>query len=119
MKNISPLAHALAEARTEIARLKAREAEMRAAIVGSLVTLRSSMGNTNKVMYTEAKLSRTLLARESAEPDGCPRCGAPEVAAETPRTVYACGSSDYDQRPGTFDGKCAEPAEEEDIPNGL
>jgi hypothetical protein len=54
--------------RAEIARLKAREAEMREAIVGSLITLRSSMGNTNKVMYTEAKLSRALLARESAEP---------------------------------------------------
>jgi hypothetical protein len=51
-----------------IARLKAREAEMREAIVGSLITLRSSMGNTNKVMYTEAKLSRALLAHESAEP---------------------------------------------------
>jgi hypothetical protein len=48
-----------------IARLKAREAEMREAIVGSLITLRSSMGNTNKVMYTEAKLSRALLAHEA------------------------------------------------------
>lgn len=33
----------------------------------------------------------------------CPKCGAPEVSANTPRTVYACGSSDYDQRPGTFE----------------
>lgn len=33
---------------------------------------------------------------------GCPMCGAVEVDAMTPRTVYACGSSDYDQRPGTF-----------------
>lgn len=32
----------------------------------------------------------------------CPNCGAQEVAAATPSTVYACGSSDYDQRPGTF-----------------
>lgn len=39
--------------------------------------------------------------------DRCPSCGAPEVDAMTPRTVYACGSSDYDQRPGTFDRKCA------------
>lgn len=37
----------------------------------------------------------------------CPNCGAPEVEASTPRTVYACGSSDYDQRPGTFEpGDC-------------
>jgi hypothetical protein len=32
----------------------------------------------------------------------CPCCNATEVEADTPRTVYACGSSDYDQRPGTF-----------------
>ncbi len=32
----------------------------------------------------------------------CPRCGAPETVSSTPRTIYACGSSDYDQRPGTF-----------------
>lgn len=37
---------------------------------------------------------------------GCPICGAPEVEAMTPRTVYACGSSDYDQRPNTFTQKC-------------
>lgn len=33
----------------------------------------------------------------------CPKCNAPEVPADTPRTVYACGSSDYDQRPETFE----------------
>lgn len=33
---------------------------------------------------------------------GCPKCGEPEIDAMTPRTVYACESSDYDQRPGTF-----------------
>ncbi len=32
----------------------------------------------------------------------CPRCGAEEIEAATPATVYACGSQDYDQRPGTF-----------------
>jgi hypothetical protein len=32
----------------------------------------------------------------------CQRCGKPEIEAYTPRTVYACGSSDYDQREGTF-----------------
>lgn len=37
----------------------------------------------------------------------CPRCGAAEVASSTPRTTYACGSSDYDQRPGSFAGSCA------------
>ena len=32
----------------------------------------------------------------------CPKCGAVEVGAMTPKTIYACGSSDYDQRPNTF-----------------
>lgn len=32
----------------------------------------------------------------------CPRCGAVEIEALTPRTLYGCGSSDYDGRPGTF-----------------
>ncbi len=35
--------------------------------------------------------------------ENCPVCTEPEVEASTPRTVYACGSSDYDQRPGTFE----------------
>ncbi len=34
--------------------------------------------------------------------DNCPVCTEPEVEASGPRTVYACGSSDSDQRPGTF-----------------
>lgn len=33
----------------------------------------------------------------------CPMCGALEIEASSPRTVYVCGSSDYDQRPGTFE----------------
>lgn len=32
----------------------------------------------------------------------CPKCGSTEIEATTPRTVYKCGSSDYDQRPGTL-----------------
>src|ERR1035437_81506 len=34
--------------------------------------------------------------------DRCPICNSPEVVSQTPRTTYSCGSSDYDQRPGTF-----------------
>jgi len=34
--------------------------------------------------------------------DRCPKCGAEEVDAMSPRTRYACGSSDFDGRPGTF-----------------
>lgn len=39
----------------------------------------------------------------------CPFCNAPEVNAETARTVYACGTSSYDDRPGTWEGPCSEP----------
>ena len=37
-----------------------------------------------------------------SKPCTCLMCGAEEVEAMTPRTTYACGSSDYDQRPQTF-----------------
>ena len=55
----------------------------------------------------------TMTTQPSATPnpgDKCPVCGKPEVDALTPRTVYACGSSDYDARPGTFKrgDKCEE-----------
>lgn len=36
----------------------------------------------------------------------CQKCGAREVPFDSARTVYACGSSDYDQRPGTFSELC-------------
>lgn len=32
----------------------------------------------------------------------CPVCGSHEIDAMTARTIYDCGSSDYDARPGTF-----------------
>lgn len=31
----------------------------------------------------------------------CPHCGMPEEEAMHPRTFYACGTTDYDGRPGT------------------
>lgn len=40
--------------------------------------------------------------KHGASKETCPACGSPEVEANTPRTTYACGSNDYDQRPGTF-----------------
>ena len=44
-----------------------------------------------------------LLTYGSKGSDGkCPNCGAMEVDAMSPRTIYECGSSDYDQRPNTF-----------------
>jgi hypothetical protein len=44
--------------------------------------------------------------RVESSNSGCPICGEPEVEANTPRTTYGCGSSDYDQRPGTFVQRC-------------
>ena len=38
----------------------------------------------------------------NCEGEKCPICGAKETEAMTPRTIYECGSSDYDQRPNTF-----------------
>ena len=32
----------------------------------------------------------------------CQECGSEEIESLSPRTLYACGSSDYDQQPGTF-----------------
>ncbi len=51
------------------------------------------------------KMAADVLSAAGGE-EGCPSCGSPEADAMTPRTVYACGSSDYDQRPGTFSQKC-------------
>lgn len=61
--------------------------------------------------------ARAALASEPTPEQGgaesgsehCPECGSIEIPANTPRTVYACGSSGYDQRPGSFlrGAKCA------------
>ena len=40
---------------------------------------------------------------KNAKIEKCPECGSEEISAMTPRTLYECGSSDYDQRPGTFE----------------
>jgi hypothetical protein len=62
-------------------------------------------------LFGEYKKALAALDTLAAEPSGkCPICGAPEVDAKTPRTVYACGASDYDQRPGTLI-QCKEAAE--------
>jgi len=46
--------------------------------------------------------------------DKCPVCGAHEVPFKNPATKYACGSTDYDQRPGTFrQAPTCRPANEE------
>lgn len=42
------------------------------------------------------------LMDKNCDGEKCPVCHSEEVSALTARTVYACGSSDYDQRPNTF-----------------
>ena len=49
-----------------------------------------------------SKMIEQKEAQGSVYMPGCPVCGNPEIDSATARTVYSCGSSDYDQRPGTF-----------------
>ncbi len=48
--------------------------------------------------------SAELQRRQQPQTAGqyCPMCGSPEVDHYGPATKYACGSTDFDQRPGTF-----------------
>lgn len=55
-----------------------------------------------QAMFADLRALEAVMKRIQSA-DLCPLCRAPEVDAATPRTVYACGSSDYDQRPGTFE----------------
>ncbi len=101
--------HELAEAKSENDRLRG----MVPKVVG--VDLASGPDQHIEVVRC-AKCEAILTSHDSACPNGCfgvepsqqqagckcPSCGAQEVDAYTPRTIYACGSSDYDQRPGTF-----------------
>jgi hypothetical protein len=50
---------------------------------------------------TEINNERSLMT-SNINKEKCPKCGAVEIDAMTPRTVYLCGSSDYDQRLNTF-----------------
>lgn len=49
----------------------------------------------------EIKNGRPLMTSNVVK-ENCPKCNSIEVDAMTPKTVYKCGSSDYDQRPNTF-----------------
>lgn len=48
------------------------------------------------------KIDERPLMTSNIPKEKCPKCGATETDTMTPRTTYECGSSDYDQRPGTF-----------------
>ncbi|MCK5019624.1 MAG: hypothetical protein KAS32_21375 [Candidatus Peribacteraceae bacterium] len=51
-------------------------------------------------------MSETM--QSSPNQEQCPVCSSPEVPARTERTVYGCGSSDLDQRSGSFKQVCKE-----------
>ena len=43
---------------------------------------------------------------EFSSSETCPFCGSEESEIMSPRTVYFCGTSSYDGRPGTFRPTC-------------
>lgn len=65
-------------------------------------------GRTRSLTELRARLIAAAMGEErplmtkNIHGDQCPLCGAKEVESNTPRTTYACGSSDYDGRPETF-----------------
>lgn len=80
-------------------------------LLGAPVVIKSTIKCEHEPGYieTEAKGMHTRIFPKKDKgglmqsgPSGCPKCGAKEIEADSPRTVYACGSSDYDQRPGSF-----------------
>ncbi|QDJ96702.1 putative thymidylate synthase [Aeromonas phage PS2] len=44
-------------------------------------------------------MSKGSVMKTNLDPAKCPFCGSPEVEYPTPRTVYSCGTNDYDGRP--------------------
>jgi len=74
------------------------------------------LGLFKKEYGQEPPKERPLMTSNSPG-EKCPSCGAEEVEADSPRTVYACGSSDYAcyfHRPGSFtqSQQCKERVEE-------
>jgi len=65
------------------------------ALIAHILIEKTKMNNNNN------NNKRPLMA-SNVDKGKCPKCSAIEVDAMTPRTVYECGSSDYDQRPNTF-----------------
>ena len=61
---------------------------------------------TEAMLHQAAEHLRAREAHLPAPRPRCPACAAPEVERNTPWTTYACGSKDYDQRPGTFKHLC-------------
>lgn len=64
--------------------------------------LEASCSIAGSILIGEETGVRPLM-HKNIEGIKCPICGSPEIEANTHRTVYSCGSSDYDQRPDTFE----------------
>jgi hypothetical protein len=54
------------------------------------------------VLHTKEQYKLFMKNPTNKEEPTCPKCGAEEIDHNSPHTKYSCGSTDYDQRPGTF-----------------
>lgn len=55
------------------------------------------------LMEEPKAIEETPPMTKNIKGEKCPECGSEEISTMMPRTLYECGSSDYDQRPGTFE----------------
>jgi hypothetical protein len=55
-----------------------------------------------EMLRQDTKQALAVPMQRNLPGDRCEVCGAAEVDSMSPRTKYACGSSDSDKRPGTF-----------------
>ena len=68
-----------------------------------IVELKPNNQSTINESLTEWANNVLNIATEALQSESkCTKCGSLEIESMTPRTTYACGSSDYDQRPNTF-----------------
>lgn len=65
------------------------------------LTLRAEIDRLRSELAAERERADDLR-RDIGLMPCCPICCNPKVDSATARTVYACGSSDYDKRRGTF-----------------
>lgn len=69
--------------------------------MGKIVDGMAAVTKLHREAKPQISNDRPLMQMNSC-PDVCPECGAAEVPSNSPMTTYACGSRDYDGRPGTF-----------------
>lgn len=70
-------------------------------VVLMLITIAATTKHYRPLESREEEEDKELMTANYVR-ERCPECSAIEIHAWTARTVYECGSSDYDQREGTF-----------------